>query len=167
MVMIPLKELSNISQICLVVKDIKATMAHYASLGVGPFDVYAMDTRDMTGVTYRGKPADYSLKVAWATLGSWTFEVIEPKRGMNIYKEFMDEHGEGLHHYGIYVDDYQAALADFAKRGYESIMGGPIVGIDKTGRFDYFDTAKEFGTVLELLDMPEKLGEPTYIYPEP
>ena len=160
------KALSNIRQICLLVRDIKKSMDYYASLGIGPFKVYAMDTRDMEGVTYRGEPADYSLEVAWAQLGSWTLEVLEPKRGENIYKEFMKKHGEGLHHMGIYVDDYESACNFLVSLGCEQIMGGPIYGKDKTGRFDYFDTEKEYGTVLELLDMPKDLGEPDYIYPE-
>ena len=94
------RSLSNICQICFVVTDLKKTMRHYAALGVGPFKVYSMDTRDMTGVTYRGKPADYSLEVAWASLGSWTLELIAPKRGKNIYTEFLEKHGDGIHHQG-------------------------------------------------------------------
>jgi methylmalonyl-CoA/ethylmalonyl-CoA epimerase len=158
--------LSNISQICIVTRNLERTMKKYVSLGVGPFRVYSMDTRKMTGVTYRGKPADYSLKVAWAKLGSWTLELIEPTRGVNIYTEFLEKHGEGIQHLGIYVDDYDAAFGELIRREYKQIQGGPIDGIDKTGRFDYFETEKEYGTILELLDMPENIGEPDYVYTE-
>lgn len=159
------KILSNICQMCLVTKDLKSTMQHYVSLGIGPFKVYSMDTRDMKGVTYRGEPADYSLNVAWAQLGSWSFEIIEPKRGKNIYTEFLEKHGEGIQHLGIYVDDYDAAYAEFVKQGFMQIQGGPIDGVDRTGRFDYFETEARYGTILELLDVPADLGEPDYIYP--
>lgn len=158
--------LSNICQICILTKDLKKTMKQLALLGVGPFKVYTMDTRNMSGVTYRGKPADYSLEVAWAPLGSWTLEVLAPKRGKNIYTEFIERHGEGLHHIGIYVDDYDTAYTELLKQGYRQIQGGPIDGIDKTGRFDYFDSRKG-GAIIELLDMPNNLGKPAYIYPPP
>ncbi len=162
------KALSNMCQICLLVKDIKKSMDCYASLGIGPFKVYAMDTRDMKGVTYRGKPADYSLEVAWVQVGSWTLELIQPMRGENIYKEFMKKHGEGLHHTGVYLrtEEYNAAQKFLESQGCPQIMGGPIYGKDKTGRFDYFDTQDQYGTILELLDMPKDLGEPDYIYPQ-
>lgn len=163
--MVKTRTLSNICQICILVKDIKRAMKQYALLGVGPFRVYAMDTRKMSGVTYRGKHADYSLEVAWATLGSWTLELLEPKRGENIYTEFMKKYGEGVHHIGMYVDDYDTAYARLVKMGYKQIQGGPIDGIDKTGRFDYFDTQKKYGIILEILDMPNDLGAPSYIYP--
>src|SRR5687768_11038190 len=105
MIQLP-KGLANICQVCLVVKDIKKSMSQYVALGVGPFKVYSQDTRDLPGVTYRGAPADYSLEVAWGKLGEWTFEILQPIRGPSIYNEFLDRHGEGLHHLGIYVDDY-------------------------------------------------------------
>ena len=158
--------LSNICQICIVTRDVDKMMERYRSLGVGPFKVYSMDTREMEGVVYRGRPADYSLKVAWAKLGSWTLEIIEPIRGENIYTEYLDKHGAGIHHLGIYVDDYKAADEELARQGYKTIQGGPIEGLDKTGRFDYYQTEKEFGVVLELLDFPEDIGEPDYIYPK-
>ncbi len=160
------RDLSNICQICFVTRDIQRLMKHFSSLGVGPFRVYSMDTRQMTGVTYRGKSADYSIKVAWAKLGSWTLELIQPVRGENVYAEFLKKHGEGIQHLGMYVDDYAAAYGELAKRGYAQIQGGPVEGVEKTGRFDYFETEGDFGTVLELLDMPEDIGEPEYVYPE-
>ena len=163
-----LKSMLNIRQVCFVVKDMKAMMACYASLGVGPFKVYSMDTREMTGVTYRGKPAEYSLDVAWAPLGPWALELLQPKRGQSIYTEFLEKHGEGLHHLGIYLDadEYEAGYTQLVEQGFEQIQGGPIDGLDRVGRFDYFQTEAGFGIILELLDMPGDLGEPAYVYPE-
>jgi hypothetical protein len=101
-------------------------MRHFAALGVGPFKVYSMDTREMTGVTYRGKPADYSLEVAWASLGSWTLELIASKRGENIYTEFREKHGDGIHHLGMYLDDYQQGYDQLIGMGYDQIQGGRL-----------------------------------------
>ena len=164
----PPKSMSNMCQLCLVVKDIRKAMRHYVSLGIGPFKVYKMDTRDMEGVTYKGKPADYSIEVAWAKLGAWTFEIIQPMRGQNIYKDWMAEHGEGLHHLGIYLkpEEFADGCRFLEGQGYSQTMGGPIYANDRTGDFRYYDTREEYGAILELLDMPEDLGEPNYNYPE-
>jgi len=162
------ESMSNMCQICLLVKDIRASMDFYASIGIGPFKVYAMDTRDMEGVTYRGKPADYSLEVAWTQVGPWTLELLQPMRGDNIYKDWMKKHGEGLHHFGIYLkpEDYADGCKFLESQGCPQIMGGPINAKDRDGNFDYFDTQEKYGTIFELLDMPDDLGEPSYVYPE-
>ena len=157
--------LSNICQASVAVRDLEAAMDHYVSIGVGPFMVYTVDTRDVPGIVYRGKPADYRVRAAMAHLGPLILELIENQRGESIYQEFLDEHGPGLHHLGINVDDYEAARNELLSRGYESIQRGPIEGIERNGWFEYFDTVKDFGTCLELLDIPGVLGETGERYP--
>ena len=157
--------LSNIRQVSIAVKDLEAAMDHFVSIGVGPFMVYEVDTRDLPGVVYRGEPADYKVRAAMADLGPWILELIVNERGQSIYQDFLDEHGPGLHHLGISVDDYEAARNDLLNRGYESIQRGPIEGIERDGWFEYFDTVRDFGTYLELLDIPGVLGETGERYP--
>ena len=159
------RTLSNICQVCLVVKDLRAAMDKYASLGIGPFSVYTVDTKMLPGVTYRGAAANYRAQVAMAKIGTLWLELMEHQEGENIYKEHLQKHGEGLHHFGIFVDDYKAACDHLTGQGYRQIMGGPIIGKDREGRFDYFETEKGYGAIIELLDMPDDLGKPTYTYP--
>ena len=162
-------DLFTLGQVCILTNDIRGLMEQYASLGIGPFKVYKQDCTQMEGVQYRGEPARYSLEVAWAPLGGpVTLELLQPnhEHGGSIYKEFMDEHGEGMHHLGVNASDYQAAYDELIRRGFNATQGGPIIGRDRTGRYDYFDTEKVFGTCLEILDMPNDLGPPEYVYPE-
>jgi hypothetical protein len=158
--------LSNICQVSLVVEDIEAAMDHFVSIGVGPFMVYEVDSRDLPGVVYRGQPADYGVRAAMAHLGPWILELVENVRGKSIYQEFLDEHGPGIHHIGISVDDYEAARNELLGRGYTSIQRGPIEGIERDGWFEYFDTTRDFGACLELLDIPGVLGETGERYPK-
>ncbi len=51
------------------------------------------------------------------------------------------------------------------KQGFTCLQGGSIEGVDRKGRFDYFDTVSAYGVLFELLDMPNDIGEPDYIYP--
>ena len=171
--MIPLnadvKSLANWCQLGFVAGDVTVMMDRLVAVGFGPFKVYSMDTRNMQGVNYRGAPADYALKVAMAELGNWTMEVIVPVRGgRNIYTEYLEKQPEGgLHHLGTYMSpgQYDAAYRYLEGLGYRQIQGGPIYGKDRHGRFDYFEADREYGILLELLDMPEVYGQPDYEYP--
>ena len=63
------------------------------------------------------------------------------------------------------ADQYDAAYRHLEGIGYPQIQGGPILGIDRNGRFDYFKADARLGLTLELLDMPEVCGTPDYEYP--
>ncbi len=158
--------LPKICQVGIVVKDLKEAMKKYHSLlGAGPFKGYIVDSNELPGTTYRGKPADYRIKAAMAQLDAFQLELVESIRGDNIYKEFLEKHGEGVQHLGLSPTDYDAAFAEMLKRGYKHIQGGPITGKNRNGRFDYFETGRDFAVVLELLDFPEVGEDPAFIYP--
>ena len=69
------------------------------------------------------------MKLALTWVGDTMWEVIEPVDGPSIYKEFLEEHGEGLHH--VLVEhqglDFDAALAEFADRGCPPENAGAII----------------------------------------
>jgi hypothetical protein len=147
----------RILQVCLVVRDVEKVVRHFEDLlGVGPFSVYTVDSKEMPGVTYRGLPGDYCVKVAMTKVGGGVIELIENQRGKNIYTEFLEKHGEGIHHIGLITDNFEPMMKNFQRRGLEPSLDGPIVG-QTTGRFTYFDTEPRVGGILELLDVPEDI----------
>lgn len=161
-----IRGLSNICQIGIIVKDLTSSMERFSQiLGIGPFKVYTVDTDKLPGIYYRGRPANYVAKVGMAEVCSWELELIQHISGESIYKEFLERFGEGPQHVGIVVDDYEREYEKLIKRYSQPIMGGPIPGKNRTGRFDYFESESELSTIIELLDMPEVRGDPTYIYP--
>ena len=115
----------------------------------------------------RGKDVSYSMKLALAWVEDTMWEVIEPVDGPSIYKEFLEEHGEGLHH--VLVDhqglDFDAALAEFSKRGCPPLMEGKFGEV----RYAYVDSEGPLRTVLEIVHRPPgfKRPEPDYWYPAP
>ena len=89
-------------QICVIVKELHAAMEKYQRLfGIGPFSVYTVDAKDLAGVTYRGRPANYRLQVGIAPFAGGLIELLEPQGGESIFKEFLDRHGEGVQHIGL------------------------------------------------------------------
>jgi hypothetical protein len=48
-----------------------------------------------------GKPTDYTMIGAQAHVGPIVVELLQPVEGPSIYKKWLDEHGEGLHHIAV------------------------------------------------------------------
>ena len=138
--------LPPVSQIGLVVKDVSKTAKHYESaFGIGPFSI--VDNVRLDGVLLRGRPAPTAIKVAFAQSGPIQIELIEPLEGENIYTEFLAAKGEGLHHLGFEVDDFEGMLAAFKQRGIEPIFW---LNMGFTA-FAYLNTDAIGGVMIELL----------------
>jgi methylmalonyl-CoA/ethylmalonyl-CoA epimerase len=147
-------------QVCVVVNNLDEAMRRYSDLlGIGPFVVYTVDSQEMPGITRDGQPTNYRVRVGMAKIGNGILELLENLRGQTIWKDFYDKHGEGVHHIGLVMKNFPAALSAFIDRGFKVTVDGPIAGRDRTGRFTYMDTEKQMGTTLEILDFPEDLLE--------
>ena len=146
--------LHNIRQLCICVRDFEKTVQRYeAVLGIR-FYSFTVDAGQIPGFIYRGKQATYSIKVGKALVGGWELEIISPVKGKSFYDEFLKEHGDGLHHVGIFVKDFPAAEKQLLKNGFKSVLKGPIVSNERTGSFEYFEPDPGLGVIIELLDDP-------------
>ncbi|UUO03118.1 VOC family protein [Mycolicibacterium novocastrense] len=75
--------------------------------------------------TYRGKPADFVADISLSYAGDTQLELIAPVSGRNIYTDFLDTAGPGMHHICVEVDDVGAALTE---RGAEAVQRGVMPG---------------------------------------
>ena len=116
-------------------------------------------------MTYRGQTADYAMRIALAWLGPLRIELIEMAGGDSVYADFVQEHGYGVHHFGVLVDDMDAALAQAAAAGLTMTMDGAGFGLDGDGHYAYLDTEKDLGTTLELIARPKGRVLPERVYP--
>jgi len=151
----PRVKLPPVQQIGIVVKDMDKAIEHYAStFGIGPFRVI---DGNMEGVLLRGKPINTKIKVAFAKSGPLQVELIQPVEGKNIYTEFLDSKGEGLHHLGFQVDDLEAMLVELAKEGIRPIFyqSLPYIGI----AFAYLNSDKIGGVIFELIERKSVVRE--------
>jgi glyoxalase/bleomycin resistance protein/dioxygenase superfamily protein len=85
---------------------------------------YTFCAPDLREAVYRGKPIDHTFIVAVLWNRTTQLELIQPLVGTNIYTEFLDRHGDGLHHVKEWVDDCQKALKEYRNRGIEVIQSG-------------------------------------------
>lgn len=155
-------------QVCVVTRDLDKAVREYADrLGIGPWWVQDYAPPDLHGTTFRGAPADYSMRLALAWTGRMNWEIIQPLAGPSMYHEFLDQHGEGIQHVGLSLAgmglDWEACYATFRERGCEPIQEGRWKGV----RFCYFDTEGSAHTVFEVIDRPAgwQRPEPNHWYP--
>jgi hypothetical protein len=108
------------------------------------------------GKTVRGKEVDYDmdLRLAKSQLGGIGFELIQPLKGETVYTEFLEKHGEGLHHLAYGVEDFDAEVEEMKKRGFKVVQTGAMA----SSRWAYFDTDKVGGMLIELCETPKKKG---------
>jgi hypothetical protein len=116
-------------------------------------------------MSYKGKPAEYSMRIAMAQVGSLNLELIEMGGGPTVYADFVAEHGFGVHHIGVQVDDADAAIALAKDAGIEMLQDGAGFGLEGDGHFAYLDTVATIGVMVELREAPRKRRPPERIYP--
>jgi catechol 2,3-dioxygenase-like lactoylglutathione lyase family enzyme len=91
-----------ISQLAVVVRDIDDALEKYTRvLGWGPWNVYEHKPPSLHDTYVHGKPTDYTMTGAEAHVGPIVVELLQPVEGPSIYKEWLEQHGEGLHHIAV------------------------------------------------------------------
>jgi catechol 2,3-dioxygenase-like lactoylglutathione lyase family enzyme len=163
----PLPFLDNgIAQIAFVVEDLDRTVELYhAAFGIGPWHFYTYGPPLVKQMSYYGKPVEYKMRVALSYFGPMRVELIEMVEGPTVYADFVKEHGFGVQHLGILVEDMAAALAQAEAAGFRMIMDGSGFGPDGDGHYAYLDTEKEYGVTFELICRPKRRQPPEKVYP--
>ena len=136
-------------------------------LGIGPWRVYTFSPETVSGMTYRGQPAAFSMKLCLAFRGAMMWEIIQPLDGASIYYDFLQAHGEGVHHVAVGSPlPWAERVAEFERRGFRNIQSGTWRGVVP---FAYFETEGATSTTFEVFDLPPDsvLPAPEAWYPAP
>jgi methylmalonyl-CoA/ethylmalonyl-CoA epimerase len=141
-------QLPEVGQIGVVVKDVDRVVDFLQSaFGLGPFRIQEAEAPN---VWNRGQEKHIKARLAFAALGQVELELIQILEGDSVHLEFLREHGEGLHHLGFKVKDFQAKLEQAKALGFEVLQTGP------GGRFyAYLDTRQCGGVIIELIEDTE------------
>jgi hypothetical protein len=103
--------------------------------------------------------------VCLAEAAGVNWEIVQPLDGPNIYTDFLESSGEGVHH--LLFDCNGASWAEktaaFEAAGYSCIQSGRWLG---RLTFAYYGTEAATGTVIEITDRPPdwKRPEPDEVY---
>lgn len=156
----------GIIQIGLVVENLeRAAEAYWKIFGIGPWRIYTYRKPLLKTLEYRGEPSAASFRVALCQVDALSFELIEPGEGPSIYHDFVREHGYGLHHLALAVEDIEEAIAAAREAGIAVIQQGGGQGADGSGHFAYLDTEAELGATFEFVQFPGRRVPPETVYP--
>ncbi|MDR1613600.1 MAG: VOC family protein [Planctomycetota bacterium] len=157
----PLRD-GDLMQIGHVVADLEDAMdVFYRDFGIGPFDVFTFTRERHINPMVRGKPGNHTFACACAWCGDVQYELMQPLTGRSVYNEFLEKHGEGLHHLKLYFKDVERAVGDYAAKGYGVIQSGGI-GED---RYFYLDTEEKCAGLIIELGNNGDVGGSDYVYP--
>lgn len=144
----------TVLQVAHVVRDYRPAVDRWVStLGAGPF--FTLDITD-TEQIYRGRVSPANFSVAVGVLGDTFIELVQPNDDSpSPFNEVLDQRGEGLHHYWLACDDFDAAVARYTADGHAQVGYGEMPG--GMGRGTFFDTTAAIGCFVELLEMAPPL----------
>lgn len=135
----------KIDQLSYVYKDVKKQAQIMEELyGIPKFA--QMEDITHQGATYRGKEVTIVIDYAFSRLLNVQIELQQWKSGDSLFKDFIDQGKEGLHSIGVYVEDLEAYIDQFKKRGIEVLQTGQVSKF----KFAYLNTEKTFGFLLEV-----------------
>jgi len=139
----------TITQIGLVVKDIEKTSKAYADfLRVDVPEWLLTDSVDKAHTVYKDRLTEARAKLAFFRLKNLTIELIEPVGGPSTWQEFLDTHGEGIHHIAFEIKGMDEKIIQLQRKGMTLLQKGDYEG----GRYCYIDSSQQLGVLLELLE---------------
>lgn len=136
-------------QVGVVVRDIEKTARNFTKIfGVDMPHISLTDTRDKALTEYKGQPTEARAKLAFIDMGGMQLELIEPDDHPSTWKEFLDKHGEGIHHIALNVKGMKETVAYLENNGMPLVQKGEYTG----GRYAYIDSSDKLGMIIELLE---------------
>ena len=138
-------ELPALGQIGVVVRNLDPVVSFLEeSFGLGPFRIEELEAPN---VWDRGQEKHIKARLGFAMMGQVELELIHIVEGDSVHLEFLRQHGEGIHHLGFRVADFEAKLERAKAMGFEVLQTGPL------GRFyAYLDTRRQGGIIFELIE---------------
>ena len=140
------------AQVGFIVRDVEATKRKWAAfLGVDVPETQPVGDYEITGTTFMGQPAPKAdCKMAFFDVGpGLQLELIEPNEEPSTWRNFLNEHGEGMHHIAFQVQDSARQVANAEAAGLKLVQHG-VYG-DGGGEYNYLD-APELKCIVELLE---------------
>ena len=143
-------ELGSVVQVGIVVRDaLAAACAWTERFALEPAEVIDWPPEGKgldAGSTFRGRPGNFRMRLAFIETGAVQIEFIQPLEGDNIYSEFLAEKGEGLHHLLFRVPD----PIDVARVLEVEVTQSGGSTLDPGAVWAYLDTEEILGTIIEL-----------------
>lgn len=136
-------------QINIVVSDIETAAKKWVELlGIEVPEIRINHLEGNENYKYRGKPISCDLKVCNIEMNGFVIELHEPVGGESSFQEFLDKHGNGVHHIGFEVGDKRDEIIEELKAaGYDTDR---TVGIYPGSSWTIVDSEDTLGINLNI-----------------
>ena len=145
-------------QVGMVVQDVEKTIENlktYFELDEESIVIKSTKEKAQQGIVtenkYNGVPVEFYIKTARLNFGGIDFEYIEPlcKEGGDPYSDWLNIHGQGIHHINMKLEDRSVIDSIMAEKGI------PPHVFSRTGdlKLETYDFRDLFGFIAELGDM--------------
>lgn len=141
---------TTVVQVGIVTADIEKMIDTYMRV-FGLLDrpvVRETDTLDKTNMKYRGVPSEARAKLAFIKMGQVEIELMEPIGRPSTWSDFLDKHGDGVHHIAFRVEGGDKIISFLQGQGMPIDQQGDFPG----GRYTTIDSASRLGVIIELLE---------------
>ena len=139
--------LGPIDQISFAVADVREAVPRYTAMFGAPFRIVEVPELE---VVVGGEASTTSLRLALGRSGPIEVELVEVVSGLWPTTEWLQRHGEGLHHVRYRVDDVAASRAAMEAAGFEVLMAST-----SALAFAYLASPLLNGMVVELVPCSE------------
>lgn len=130
--------------ICIVVKDIDKTKGYYESIGIGSWVDYP-PLVEYTKLNVMDEIGFFDTRFVYTQIGDLQLQLAQPGEGKTIYKDFLEEKGEGVFHIGFEVGNVDAVEKQLTDDGLQTLASGRR---DDGSGFSYLDTRHDAGVTL-------------------
>lgn len=143
-----MNENKMITQICIVVHDVRKVNSNWAKiLGVPEEKIETIFPDGILHYT-NGSAAEYrDCQVAKYQLDNFVLELLQPGQTPSPWKSFLEKNGQGVFHFCILVNDrkvFQQTLSDIG-------VGMPYnIGYFPGGSYSYVDSKEQLGLELSV-----------------
>jgi hypothetical protein len=136
----------------VVVSDYRRYIEQFSRFfGIERWEIRRQDSSRMPDATLHGKPVKHSFISAIGARDKIAFELCQPVSGDSVYGEFLETHGEGMHHLFPTI----CSPAEFRQiRPWlesEGITVSQSATVADTLEYYYLDSTSYFGTTFEIL----------------
>jgi len=143
----------TLTQVALVVNDIEKTKARLAQFfGIDAPPTINSGDYEITKTEVNGSPSPYaSCTMAFFSVGNGVqLELIEPNETPSVWRDFLNERGEGIHHIAFNVKGMEAVIESCEGFGMKLVQKGNYG--DGSGCYSYLDGGEGLPFILELLE---------------
>jgi methylmalonyl-CoA/ethylmalonyl-CoA epimerase len=170
---------ARLRQFCTVVDDFEVTVGNLVeTLGIGPFRCFHFRPPVLYDTTFRGRPAEWTMKLAITWLDYVQWEVIRPMEGASLYREHLEARGPGVQHLlmdsgPVPFEEARDRLAAIGHPFAQTARANPAVRIGRVAlpkipnrvappvslHFGYLDLERELGASIEMTRYPLGFSE--------